>query len=80
MSIITYYIHTLLSTVITHWQWYHMYHKKCKWTDMVKDAGLLDFSGKFLICPVNPSSLSNQLYDNLKKNQNNVELFADLPV
>ena len=47
---------------------------------MVKDAGLLDFSGKFLICPVNPSSLSNQLYDNLKKNQNNVELFADLPV
>ena len=34
---------------------------------MVKDAGLLDFSGKFFICQVNPSSLSNQLYDNLKK-------------
>ena len=40
---------------------------------MAKDAGLLEISGKFQICPVNPSSLSNNMsdndnmFDNLKK-------------
>ena len=46
---------------------------------MAKDAGLLEISGKFQICPVNPSSLSDNLSDNFK-NENNFELFADLPV
>ena len=35
--------------------------------EMAKDAALPDFSGKFQICPVNPSSLSDNLSDNLKK-------------
>ena len=48
-------------------------------TEMAKDAGLLEISGKFQICPVNPSSLSDNLSDNFK-NENNFELFADLPV
>ena len=34
---------------------------------MGKDARLLEISGKFQICPVNPSSLSDNLSDNLKK-------------
>ena len=46
---------------------------------MAKDATLPDFSGKFQICLVNPSSLSDNLSDNLKKKPN-VELFADLYV
>jgi len=32
--------------------------------EMAKDAGLPEISGKFQICPVNPSSLSDNLYDN----------------
>ena len=32
--------------------------------EMAKDGGLPDFSGKFRICPVNPSSLSDNLSDN----------------
>ena len=46
---------------------------------MMKDAGLPEISAKFQICLVNPSSLSDNLSDNLKK-QNNYELFADLRV
>ena len=46
---------------------------------MAKDVGLPEISGKFQICPVNPSSLPDNLSDNFKK-QNNVELFADLHV
>ena len=48
-------------------------------TEMAKDAGLLEISGKFQICPVNPSSLSDKLSD-FFKNKNNFELFANLPV
>ena len=47
--------------------------------EMAKDAGLLEISGKFQICLVHPTSLYDNLSDNLKKN-NNVELFADLRV
>ena len=46
---------------------------------MAKDAGLPEISGKFQICPVNPSSLPDNLSDNFWK-QNNVKLFADLCV
>ena len=48
-------------------------------TSQTKDAGLLEISGKFQICPVNPSSLSDNLSD-FFKNKNNFELFANLPV
>ena len=51
---------------------------KCT-SEMAKDAGLPEISGKFQICPVNPSSLPDNLSDNFWK-QNNVKLFADLPV
>ena len=40
--------------------------------EMAKDAGLPEISSKFQICLVNPSSLYDNLYDNLKKNNNNV--------
>ena len=33
-------------------------------TEMVKDAGLPEISGQFQICPVNPSSFSDNLSDN----------------
>ena len=56
--------------------------KKKQKTEMAKDARLLKISGKFQICPVNPSSLSDNISDNDNmsdnlKNKNNVELFAD---
>ena len=33
--------------------------------EMAKDAGLPEISGKFQICPVNPSSLTDNLSDNV---------------
>ena len=42
-------------------------------TEMAKDAGLPEISGKFQICPVNPSSLPDNLSNNVRK-QNNVNL------
>ena len=48
-------------------------------TEMAKDAGLPEISGKFQICPVNPSSLSDNLSD-IFFIKNNVELFTDLLV
>ena len=44
-------------------------------TEMAKDARLPEISSKFQICPVNPSSLPDNMSDNY-----NVKLFADLPV
>ena len=38
-----------------------------KRSEMTKDAGLPEISRKFQICPVNPSSLSDNLFDDLKK-------------
>ena len=40
----------------------HMYNEIS--SEMAKDAGLPEISGKFQICPINPSSLSDNLSDN----------------